>query len=247
MPKTQFFGTLHIMRGFNYSAKMYKNKRNKKQIVNLTGSLYFREKSRLGFTLIEVLVVVSLITLMASIILVNLSPVRKKAENSARIQTILQIVKALELYHSIYGGYPDVTDSIACLARTPAQNCLDLDYHGNDTLNTQLKEFISVDKNIFTRPFYGQIGVVPTQKDFGGIEYIVGDPTNPAGRNCFNNGYSFVCDSYVLIWYMRGMDQSCRPGYIKRRGVIPNNDYQAYDITLCALETPSKGNFDSPY
>ena len=50
-----------------------------------------------GFTLIELLVVIAVIGLLASIVLVQLGPVRGKARDSKREQDFSQISQAMEL------------------------------------------------------------------------------------------------------------------------------------------------------
>jgi len=52
---------------------------------------------RKGFTLIELLVVIAIIGLLASIVLVQLGPVRGKARDAKREQDFAQISQAMEL------------------------------------------------------------------------------------------------------------------------------------------------------
>lgn len=59
-----------------------------------------------GFTLIELLVVVAIIGVLASIVLSSLSEARQRARNTAYLAEIIQLQKALELYHIDYGSYP---------------------------------------------------------------------------------------------------------------------------------------------
>lgn len=59
-----------------------------------------------GFTLVELLVVISVIGLLASVILISLNSARAKARDSRRKADLTQISKALELYYDTYGGYP---------------------------------------------------------------------------------------------------------------------------------------------
>ncbi len=63
-------------------------------------------KSRSGFTLIEMLVVVAIIGLLSSIILVGLGDVRKDARDTRRIADIRQLQNALEIYYSSNQSYP---------------------------------------------------------------------------------------------------------------------------------------------
>ena len=60
----------------------------------------FTRKIQYGFTLIELLVVISIISLLSSVVLTGLSTARMKARDSKRIQEIVQISRALELYRS---------------------------------------------------------------------------------------------------------------------------------------------------
>src|SRR3989344_2624835 len=59
-----------------------------------------------GFTLIEVLVVVSIIGLLASIVLVGLGGFRSQGRDAKRIADLKQTQNALELYYTKCQHYP---------------------------------------------------------------------------------------------------------------------------------------------
>jgi len=59
-----------------------------------------------GFTLIEVLIVVSIIGILASIILVGLGAFRSRGRDTRRLADVRQVQGALELYYSKNGSYP---------------------------------------------------------------------------------------------------------------------------------------------
>lgn len=63
--------------------------------------------NRKGFTLIEILIVVAIIGILASIVLVGLGPARRAGQDARRIADLRQIQTALELYHNKNGTYPN--------------------------------------------------------------------------------------------------------------------------------------------
>lgn len=69
-------------------------------------SLLKRDKNSRGFTLIEILVVVAIVGILASVVLVSLNTTRVNARDTARVATIKEVQKALELYFSDTGYYP---------------------------------------------------------------------------------------------------------------------------------------------
>ncbi|GMU74422.1 MAG: hypothetical protein AMXMBFR44_6190 [Candidatus Campbellbacteria bacterium] len=60
-----------------------------------------------GFTLIEILVSVSIISLLASVILSATNSARKNARDSKRIASIRELQTGLELYFTTNSSYPD--------------------------------------------------------------------------------------------------------------------------------------------
>ncbi len=59
--------------------------------------------------MIELLVIVSIIGLLASVVLASLNSARSKARDAKRISDLKQIQTALELYYSTNGSYPNVS------------------------------------------------------------------------------------------------------------------------------------------
>lgn len=61
---------------------------------------------RQGFTLIEILIVVAIIGLLASIVLVGLGAFRTRGRDARRIADLRETQNALELYYTKYQKYP---------------------------------------------------------------------------------------------------------------------------------------------
>jgi prepilin-type N-terminal cleavage/methylation domain-containing protein len=62
---------------------------------------------RSGFTLVEVIVVVSIISILVSVALINMNDARAIARDSTRAASLQQLQLALETYKTQYGQYPD--------------------------------------------------------------------------------------------------------------------------------------------
>src|SRR6056297_249321 len=68
--------------------------------------MFFNFNKRKGFTLTELLVVISIIGILSSITLVNLKGVREKVRDANRISDMKQIIVAIELYRDKNGDLP---------------------------------------------------------------------------------------------------------------------------------------------
>lgn len=66
--------------------------------------------NRKGFTLIEMLIVVAVIGVLASLVLVGLGPVQRQGRDARRIQDLRQVQTGLELYFVKNGEYPPTQD-----------------------------------------------------------------------------------------------------------------------------------------
>jgi len=62
-----------------------------------------------GFTLIEILIVVAIIAILASVVLVGLGPTQQAGRDARRISDLHEVQNGLELYFQKCGYYPGVT------------------------------------------------------------------------------------------------------------------------------------------
>lgn len=70
--------------------------------------LHYSKKRQLGFTIIELLVVISVVALLASAIVYFLGEARMKARNSKRVADTAQIAKGLAIFYNQCNTYPSV-------------------------------------------------------------------------------------------------------------------------------------------
>jgi prepilin-type N-terminal cleavage/methylation domain-containing protein len=83
--------------------------------MNEINMYFLRHKQTSGFTLIEVMVVITIVGLLASMVLASLTDARAKARDAQRVQLVKELQKALELYRSQNNGqYPCATAMPAC-------------------------------------------------------------------------------------------------------------------------------------
>lgn len=104
------------------------------------------KKSSSGFTIVELLIVIVIIAVLASIAVLAFSGVRNRASNTAKASTIGSYVKMLASYRSIHGKYPGpdplTSNNITCFdGGTSCWNGADAAKSAN--LNTELLTVVS--------------------------------------------------------------------------------------------------------
>lgn len=135
------------------------------------------QKKSLGFTLVELLVVISIVAILTGIILnlLNSGGVRKKARDSQRVTDLSTIQTALELYFADHRRYPVSNFSVANCAQpgdpgTPCDGGEEVIGHPNS-------------------------GITPALEP----SYINSIPRDPSGKNEF--GSPTICFSGAIGRY----------------------------------------------
>ena len=67
---------------------------------------HLKYRNSLGFTLVELMVVISIIGIMSSILYVNYSDAREQARDKVRMTDLKSLQLAIETYKAQYGRYP---------------------------------------------------------------------------------------------------------------------------------------------
>jgi prepilin-type N-terminal cleavage/methylation domain-containing protein len=145
-----------------------------------------------GFTIVELLIVIVVIAILATISITAYNGIQQRAQNTAKFSTVASIVKVLKLYIASHQDYPLTTNVSTCLT----QDNICTIYNGsvvttpNSTLLTSLSEFgkmppVSGDST--TNTMYGIYYYYNTALN------IQGDP-NPL----------------LIIFWLKGTSQDCR-------------------------------------
>lgn len=114
-------------------------------------------KTKSGFTIVELLIVIVVIAILAAISIVAYNGIQNRATNNSRASTVAQYVKALKLYASENGSYPMVAavgtaTNIACF--DGAVSCWgSADQTLSTTLNTELKKVVNTLPSLATSAF----------------------------------------------------------------------------------------------
>ena len=72
-----------------------------------------------GFTLVELLVVISIVSLLSSIVFASLNSARIKSRDAYRVSQVAEVQKALSLYYSNNGSYPANPFAFSCSDSVP--------------------------------------------------------------------------------------------------------------------------------
>ncbi len=98
--------------------------------------------SRRAFTLVELLVVISIIGLLSAVATVSMGSARSKARDAKRLADKNQIIKALNLYYADNGNWPADGGNWVCFGAPSSEGCWP-GYSGLDSLVTAMSPYMA--------------------------------------------------------------------------------------------------------
>jgi prepilin-type N-terminal cleavage/methylation domain-containing protein len=132
-----------------------------------------------GFTLVELLVVIAVISVLAAIVLASLSNARAKSRDAIRLSDVRQIQTALELYKLDHGQYP-----LSGPAYDNSSACADWFSIGNQ----------DAPHGLFN---------IPSGQPFA-PKYMPVYPRDPSATGCFSKGPLNYGSGYLYFRYQGG-------------------------------------------
>lgn len=83
-------------------------------------SISLRSRPRRGFTLMEVMVVIVILGVLASLVVPNLMGNKEKADRQKAVTDIIALENALDMYKLDNGNYPTTIQGLQALVKKPA-------------------------------------------------------------------------------------------------------------------------------
>lgn len=93
--------------------------------------------ARAGFTLVEILVVIAIISLLAGVVLLNIAPQMGMGSQAAAKAQIQVLASAVNTYRMAHGRYPTQGQGLEALANKPATEPIPANYPEHGYLNSR--------------------------------------------------------------------------------------------------------------
>lgn len=182
-----------------------------------------RRREQTGFTIVELLIVIVVIGILASISVVAYNGIQVRSQNTARNSAARQFETILNLHHTLYGEYPALVADTrvtsmkgACLGtgwpeRNGGKVCWDIDRPDGTNGPSTFPEDPAVNAALTEQASLPNFPKEP----------LIIDPAGPGGtyrragiilgRNTGvpNGGYP---QGYFLAWILEGPDATCAAG-----------------------------------
>jgi len=147
--------------------------------------LKLQRKLQAGFTIIELLIVIAIIGILATLVLTNFQGAQAKSRDVTRKSDINSLYQKLEEFYNENGGYPDGALSLAILPGLDAGALTDADDNA----------IVSTFTASATKPTLTQTNT----NEYAYAAY--GD------ADCIENASGFSCTKYTLATFMEQEDQ----------------------------------------
>jgi prepilin-type N-terminal cleavage/methylation domain-containing protein len=148
-----------------------------------------QKKTHLGFTIVELLIVIVVIGILAAITIVAYNGIQQRSRNTQVVAGVNAYYKALRSYEAVNSSYPTTAGCLG--AGYPGDQCWMGDsgtYYVNATLDTNLASYISAKPTLATSRM--SIGIT----------------------NNMRAGAVYVLSPARIVYYLAGPAQSCNVG-----------------------------------
>lgn len=183
-------------------------------------------KTKSGFTIVELLIVIVVIAILAAISIVAYNGIQSRARDAGRIQKIKDIAKAIELYKIDNGQYPPIHDGngfeSACGSQTENWGHCDR----NKQLSDMIAPYMKLDPTSLSDAtqgsyaYYYNSAAANNYQTYGFMVYLQGDGGQNDGgylANAYEVGQdpSYCMSTYTgtnALWHWSSLETRCRGG-----------------------------------
>ena len=173
-------------------------------------------KSSKGFTLIEVLVVIAIISLLSSVVLAALNDARAEARDNANIKAAIELQKAIELYKVEKGYYPHEDSSV------PAPTSAGYYTYGTTKGSTFSPQPASFNLQSMLSNYISRFPI--SEKNSGNIVYAANYTTK---WNCANSETTVGSDVPYIIYFDLERPSNFQKTYFK----LPANSFYSTSLS----------------
>lgn len=169
-----------------------------------------QSRGQVGFTIVELLIVIVVIGILAAITVVAYNGIQQRANNTAKYQAAANYEKSIQLYVTENNTYPAMGAGSVCLGRGYTIRGTDTvgSCGGSDYTTKEDATFNAAIRTVLTNIPEGNNKVVTKE---GGVTFVGITLTNWSG---------FTVDGqpnpYVMQFVLEGRDQDCKvPGVVQ--------------------------------
>jgi len=129
--------------------------------------------SRSGFTLVEILVVIAIISLLAGVVLLNVAPQMGMGKQAAAKAQIQVLASAIDTYQMAHGRYPTQAQGLEALVKKPTQEPIPQNYPNSGYLKSR-----TIPLDVWKRPY---IYLIPGRQNENYEILSYGSDSEPGG------------------------------------------------------------------